>query len=118
MPAAACEHFESSLAVFRDDGNVLYMIWSLLGLAAASDAAEDRARSEECQREMLALTESRGESMYRGWALWGAGMGAWQRGEHSGAKELVMQGLQLARSVDDRISGAGCIEVLVVDRGG
>ena len=117
---AACEHFESSLAVFRDDGNVLYMIWSLSGLAAASDAAEDWARSEECQREMLALTESRGEFMYRGWALWGAGMGAWRRGEYSGAKELVMQGLQLARSVDDRTGGAGCIEVLswiAVDEG-
>ncbi|MFD9661036.1 ATP-binding protein [Rhodococcus sp. NPDC059968] len=109
---AACEHFESSLAVFREDGNVLYKIWSLLGLAAASDADGDWARSEECQREMLALTEPRDESMYRGWALWGAGMGAWRRGEQPRAKDLLSQGLQLARAVDDRTNAAGCIEVL------
>ena len=119
-PATACGHFESSLAVFREEGNLLYMIWSLLGLALASDADGNQTRSEECQRETVALTESRGESVYRGWALCGAGIRARQRGEHSRAKDLVMQGLQLARSVDDRTTAAGCIEVLswiAVDEG-
>ncbi|MFF2109425.1 ATP-binding protein [Rhodococcus koreensis] len=110
--AAACEYFESSLPVFREDGNPLYLMWSLLGLALACDAAGDRARSEECQREILAVTESRGESVYRGWSLWGAAMGAWRRGEGSRAKDLVTRGLQLARLVDDRISAMGCLELL------
>ncbi|QSE80871.1 ATP-binding protein [Rhodococcus koreensis] len=108
----ACEYFESSLPVFREDGNPLYLMWSLLGLALACDAAGDRARSEECQREILAVTESRGESVYRGWSLWGAAMGAWRRGEGSRAKDLVTRGLQLARLVDDRISAMGCLELL------
>ncbi|MEN0136081.1 MAG: LuxR C-terminal-related transcriptional regulator, partial [Rhodococcus sp. (in: high G+C Gram-positive bacteria)] len=110
--AAACEYFESSLPVLRADGNPLYLMWSLLGLALAGDAAGDRARSEECQREILAVTESRGESVYRGWSLWGAAMGAWRRGEVPRAKELVTSGLQLARLVDDRISAMGCLELL------
>ncbi|ABG95040.1 probable transcriptional regulator, LuxR family protein [Rhodococcus jostii RHA1] len=110
--STACEYSESSLGVFREDGNPLYMIWSLLGLALASDAAGNRTRSEECRREVLALTASRGESVYRGWSLWGLGMGAWNRGEHSHAKDLVTQGLQCARLVDDRISAAGCMEIL------
>ncbi|PBC49899.1 LuxR family transcriptional regulator [Rhodococcus sp. ACS1] len=110
--AAACEYFESSLPVFREHGNPLYLMWSLLGLALACDAAGDRARSEECQREILAVTESRGESVYRGWSLWGAAMGAWRRGEGSRAKDLVTRGLQLARLVDDRISAMGCLELL------
>ncbi|MFC9555162.1 ATP-binding protein [Rhodococcus sp. NPDC056960] len=109
---AACEHFESSLAVFREEGTLLYVIWSLLGLALAGDAAGNRIRSEECQREILALTESRGESVYRGWSLWGAGVGAWRRGEYAGAKDLLTQGLKLARLVDDRVSAVGCMEVL------
>jgi predicted ATPase/DNA-binding CsgD family transcriptional regulator len=108
----ACEYFETSLGVFREDGNPLYMIWSLLGLALASDTAGNRTRSEECRREVLALTESRGEAVYRGWSLWGSGMEAWNRGEHSHAKDLATQGLQCARLVDDRISAAGCIEIL------
>ncbi|MFC0447468.1 ATP-binding protein [Rhodococcus jostii] len=118
--ATACEHFESSLAVFRTDGNLLYLIWSLLGLALASDADGDRTRSEECRGEILALTASRGEFVYRGWALWGLGMGAWQRGEPSRAKDLLTQALPLARNVDDRISAGGCMEVLswiAVDEG-
>ncbi|KAF0957050.1 hypothetical protein MLGJGCBP_01127 [Rhodococcus sp. T7] len=116
----ACEHFESSLAVFRTDGNLLYMIWSLFGLALASHADGNRIRSEECHQEILTITESRGESIYRGWALWGLGMGAWERGEHSRAKDLLTRGLQLALSVDDRASAAGCLEVLTwiaVDEG-
>ncbi|MFD9669118.1 ATP-binding protein [Rhodococcus sp. NPDC059968] len=108
----AVEHFDSSLAVFRTDGNLLYMIWSLFGLALASDAGGDLIRSEECQREILALTESRGETVYRGWSLWGAAMTAWQRREYSRAKDLVTQGLQLARVVDDRINAVGCMQVL------
>ena len=118
--ATACGYFESSLTDFREDGNLLYMIWSLIGLALASDADGNRTRSEDCQREILALTESRGESVYRGWSLWGAAMGAVERGEHSRAKELVRQGLQLARLVDDRISVGVCMEVLswiAVDEG-
>ncbi|WP_009476146.1 LuxR C-terminal-related transcriptional regulator [Rhodococcus sp. JVH1] len=118
--STACEHFESSLAVFRKEGNLLYMIWSLLGLALASDADGHRTRSEECYREILALTESRGESVYRGWSLWCAGVGAWRGREHSHAKDLVTQGLQLARLVDDHTSAAGCMEVLswiAVDEG-
>ncbi|GAF42905.1 ATP-binding protein [Rhodococcus wratislaviensis] len=110
--ATACECFESSIAVFRQDGNLLYLIWSLLGLATASDAAGNRTRSEECRREVVALTESRGESVYRGWALWGLGVASWERGEHSPAKKLIAQVLQLARSGDDRISFGGCLEVL------
>ncbi|RYF39493.1 MAG: LuxR family transcriptional regulator, partial [Comamonadaceae bacterium] len=75
--ATACECFESSLEVFRKDGHLLYMIWSLLGLALASDADENQTRSEECYREILALTEPRGEFIYRGWALWGLGVSSW-----------------------------------------
>ncbi|MFD9661012.1 ATP-binding protein [Rhodococcus sp. NPDC059968] len=118
--ATACEHFESSLTVFREDGNLLYMIWSLNGLALASDASGDWSRSDECRQEILELTGARGESVYRGWVSWSAGMRARQRGEYSRAKALATRGLQLARSVDDRISAAGCIEVLswiAVDEG-
>ncbi|MDV8070716.1 LuxR C-terminal-related transcriptional regulator [Rhodococcus sp. IEGM 1366] len=110
--STATERFESSLVVFRRDGDQLHMIWSLFGLALASAADGDWMRSEECQHEIQALTESRGESIYRGWSLRAAGMWAWQRGEHSGAKGLVRQALELARSVEDRTSAAGCIEVL------
>ncbi|MBV6756767.1 ATP-binding protein [Rhodococcus opacus] len=110
--AAACKYFESSLPVLREDGNLLYLMWSLLGLVLAGDAAGDRTRSEECQREILQVTESRGESVYRGWSLWGAAMGAWRRGEGPRANDLVARGLQLARLVDDRISALGCMELL------
>lgn len=114
--ATACRHFESSLAVFRTDGNQLYLISSLLGLALASDADGNRTRSEVCWQEILALTEARGKSVYRGWALWGLGLGAWQRGEHSRAEDLVTQGLHRARSVDDCVSAGVCMEVLCGSR--
>ncbi|NIL78885.1 hypothetical protein RhoFasB10_05072 [Rhodococcus sp. B10] len=43
--ATACEYFESSLAVFLAYGDLLYMIWSLFGLALASDTDGNRMRS-------------------------------------------------------------------------
>jgi predicted ATPase/DNA-binding NarL/FixJ family response regulator len=110
--ATASELFACSLTTFRKDGHLLYMIWSLLGLASASDAAGNQARSEECWGEILALTESRGETVYRGWSLWGVGKMAWDRGECTHARELLNQAVQFARSVDDRISAVGCMEVL------
>ncbi|MFD6059585.1 ATP-binding protein [Rhodococcus wratislaviensis] len=118
--ATACDYFESSLAVFRKEGHLLYMIWSLLGLALASDADGNQTRSEECWQEVLELTEPRGESIYRGWALWGLGTGAWHRGELARAKEILTQGLRLARSVDDQTSAVRCVEVfawIAVDAG-
>ncbi|MDF3305349.1 hypothetical protein P3H15_09985 [Rhodococcus sp. T2V] len=105
--AAARKHFEHSLAVFRNGGNLLYMIRSLFGLALASDADGNRTRREECRREILALIESRGESVYRRWSLWRLRVGALQRDEHSHAKDLLTQALPLARSVDDRSSTGG-----------
>ncbi|WP_160095452.1 ATP-binding protein [Rhodococcus sp. T7] len=119
-PVTACKHFESSLAGFRTDGNLLYRIWSLFGLALASHADGNWIRSQECHHEILTITESRGESIYRGWALWGLAMCARERGEHSRATELVTQGLRLALSGDDRTSATGCIDVLswiAVDEG-
>ncbi|PBC35863.1 LuxR family transcriptional regulator [Rhodococcus sp. ACPA4] len=110
--AGASAHFESSLAAFRTEGHILYMIWSLLGLAVSSSAQGDWARSDECHREILQLTESCGESVYRGWSLLGAGIGAWNRGNFSRAKELAEEGVRLARSADNRLGAAGCIEVL------
>ncbi|AWK72597.1 LuxR family transcriptional regulator [Rhodococcus oxybenzonivorans] len=108
---AARANYEAALAVFRTDDNLLHLIWGLLGLALATGST-DPDRSAQCQSEILALTEAHGESVYRSWSLWAAGMSAWQHRDFEGAEGLLKQGLQLAGMVDDRISAAGCLEVL------
>ncbi|QQZ16924.1 MULTISPECIES: ATP-binding protein [Rhodococcus] len=108
--ARAC--FEDALAEFRDKGNLLQLTWGLLGLALVSGMQGDGAVAKMCGSEIFALTEAHGESVYRGWSLWAAGMAAWQRGHLALADDYVKQGLRLSHLVDDRISACGALEVL------
>jgi len=60
----------------------------------------------------LALSESHGESMYRMLALVSMGAAKWRHGEGDHAIQLVRQGLELARLVNDRRTAAYCLETL------
>ncbi|WP_072691110.1 ATP-binding protein [Rhodococcus marinonascens] len=103
---------EEALVVFRDKGNLLQLVWGLFGVALVSAIQGETSTAKMYGTEISDLTEAHGESVYRGWSLWVAGVAAWQRGQLELAEDYVKQGLRLSQLVDDRISACGALEVL------
>lgn len=104
--------FDAALDGYRSETDVLWQVWSLLGLTLASQLLGDPMRADACHEKLLSITESHGESVYRGWSLWAAGLAKWHRGDPNSAATLLADALLLARKVDDRISSGWCMETL------
>ena len=64
------------------------------------------------QEKALALAQSRGESVYREYALWSLGIGWWRHRKPDRAAELLQEALQLTYVVDDPRQAAACLEGL------
>ncbi|MFC7449191.1 ATP-binding protein [Rhodococcus daqingensis] len=107
----AVDSFEKVLDAFRAQRNPLLLIATLLGLALAHGLLGDAERAVACQEEALAITESRGESVYRAYALCTLGLALWQSDPRR-ATGLLEQGLRLSRVVDDLLGSAICVEAL------
>ena len=104
-------HFEKALTdIDTDDPTVHGAAMTLMGWVREFQG--DVSRALVWQEKALALTESLGESVYRSWVLWSVGIGWWRQGKLERAEELLNQGLQLSRLVDDPRHGAACLEAL------
>ncbi|MBC2638101.1 MULTISPECIES: protein kinase domain-containing protein [unclassified Rhodococcus (in: high G+C Gram-positive bacteria)] len=115
--ATSC--FERALIVFRHAENELAVrieCLTLLGLAYQLDTAPRRAL--ECHEEVLAITETQGESIYRSYALWAMAVAQFGLDAHSRALALLEDGLRLGRLVDDPVGCANCVEVFAWIAGG
>ncbi|MEV0946699.1 LuxR C-terminal-related transcriptional regulator [Rhodococcus sp. NPDC049939] len=111
LPSARTR-MEESLVVFREKGNLLQLVWGLFGAALVSGMQGETTTAKMYGTELSDLTEAHGESVYRGWSLWAAGVAAWQCGQLELAEDYVKQGLRLSHLVDDRISACSALEVL------
>ncbi|GAF48217.1 protein kinase domain-containing protein [Rhodococcus wratislaviensis] len=110
--ARAVSGLERALSVFREAENDLALqieSLTLLGLAYQLRDAEPH-RAVECYEEVLTITEARGESVYRSYALWAMAVAQWRLGAQSRALDLLGQGLRLARRVEDPVGCANCFE--------
>ncbi len=83
-----------------------------LHAAMASGLLGDTARAVSCQQEVLAITESRGESEYRARSLWVLALMVWQQGNSGRATKLVAEGLQMTRLTNDPVGAAWCLQTL------
>lgn len=84
----------------------------LLQLGWAHAFRGDTAQALVSHEKALTITESRGESVYRSYALWGTGVAHWQQGNEESAVRLLQQCLRLARLRDDPMMAAPCMEAL------
>ncbi len=64
------------------------------------------------EERALAVAESSGESVYRGYALWSLGVGRWRHGERDRAEELLQEALRTTKAANDRRQAAACLEAL------
>ncbi|MFC4605077.1 ATP-binding protein [Rhodococcus kronopolitis] len=105
--------FEVSVGAFRARGNLLMEISALQGLSMASGLLGSVDRAVTCCGQVLALTEPRGESLYRARALWTLGLVLWELGDDNNrAEELVREGLSHTRMAGDAVSAGWCLQIL------
>ena len=77
--------------------------WSLPATPAARSSWQEKA---------LALATSRGETVYRSYALWEFGIRWFQHGRLDRAEQLLQEGLRVAQLINDQRNAAGCLEGL------
>ena len=105
----ACARFEAALSQVDDPGmQITAMI--LLGWSLEFDGEIGRALL--WQEKALALAESHGESVYRGYAMWSLGIGWWRHRKPDRAAELLTAALRLTQLVDDPRQAAASLEGL------
>ncbi|PBC39266.1 protein kinase [Rhodococcus sp. ACS1] len=108
----AIELLQEALDAFTAQGDLHAQVLVLLTLGWARELQQDTTGALECREKALTITESRGESVYRSYALWGTAIAVWRQGDHGRALELLRQGLALVRRRRDPFLAAHCIEGL------
>ncbi len=71
---------------------------TLFALGVVAERTGDPSLADACYREMLAVTEPRGEVFYRSMALWMAALGAWRQGRFAQAAATAREGLRITRA--------------------
>ena len=105
----ACSRFEEALDAV-DDPTLRVSAMLLLGWGL--EFGGEIGRALIWQEKALALAESSGESVYRGYALWSLGVGWWQNGKPDRAEQLLTDALRVAHLVNDPRQAAACLEAL------
>jgi non-specific serine/threonine protein kinase len=103
---------EEALEVFGARGDLSSRVWVLMMLGLVYEFQGDVPRAVGCHQQVLGITESHGESVYRSYSLWALGVAALQQGDRGQAGELLKQCLRLNRLVDDTFTAAMTLEAL------
>jgi len=101
----------------KDSGELTVQAGALVLLGFVHAFRGNTAAALARLNEALALSESCGESVYRGYAMWAMGIITWRLGEPDRAAQLLRQGLGLAKLVNDPRNAAACMEVLALISG-
>ncbi|MFE5474088.1 protein kinase [Nocardia sp. NPDC056541] len=101
-----------AIEVYEAGGERSLQLDALISLGLSRALLGDTARALVCFEQVLAITESAGETMLRSWASWAAGYVVWRRGESAHAAHLLEEGIRLARLVADPLVAAACTEAL------
>ncbi|MBY8858655.1 protein kinase [Nocardia sp. CA2R105] len=111
-PTRSHPHLEAALAEFREQGkNALEIsVGYALGLAYGLCGLTQQAT--ECFQHVLAITERRGEQMYRSYSLWALAIVIWRQGNADHAVRLLDQSLELARQAHNPRVASSCLAAL------
>ncbi|WP_124395880.1 protein kinase domain-containing protein, partial [Rhodococcus wratislaviensis] len=103
---------EDAISVFTEQGYLLFHVIALGILGMLHDLRNDTEQAIECLERVIAITEARGESVYRSYMVWALAVAVWRHGNRARAIPLLRQALQLDRLVNDRLNASICLQVL------
>ncbi|MFC9356039.1 protein kinase [Rhodococcus sp. NPDC057014] len=111
LPAAR-SHLDKAVQVYAARDVLLLQVAALNGLGMTHELLNDTERAIEYYERVLAITETRGESVYRSYVLWALAVAVWRAGERARAVLLLGLGLHETRRVNDRHSASMCLQAL------
>jgi len=111
--AGELDHGITALKAALDaGGDPIAQAAALLSLGWADEMRGDIASALAYYGQVLALSESQGETINRTNALWSIGIAKWRVGAQDEAMQSLRQALQYARDINDRRAAAACLEAL------
>ncbi|WP_016881765.1 MULTISPECIES: protein kinase domain-containing protein [unclassified Rhodococcus (in: high G+C Gram-positive bacteria)] len=108
----ALAHLENAIEVYAARDDLLFQVVGLIGLGMTHDMLTETERAIDCHERVLAITEPRGEVVYRSYTLWALAVAVWRHGDRARAVRLLEQALQLNRRVNDRLNASMCLQAL------
>lgn len=109
---AAASSFIEALAGLQGDEFLRQRAETLVLLGMCYGLAGDDEQAAATLESCLDLCSAVGESWYRAYALWFAGLVGWRRGDVSAAIRLEREALGNTQVIDDRLLTALCFEAL------
>ncbi|MFZ2176750.1 MAG: LuxR C-terminal-related transcriptional regulator, partial [Rhodococcus sp. (in: high G+C Gram-positive bacteria)] len=105
-------HLETALQEYAGRGDILFEVVALVTLGVTRELLGDTNRAIECYERLLAITEARGESVYRAYSLWALAVAVWRQGDRARAARLLGQALRVGRNINDRLSTSMGLQAL------
>ncbi|AHK36118.1 protein kinase/transcriptional regulator [Rhodococcus opacus PD630] len=111
-PTEARMLLDKCVRVFAAESDVLFHVSALHGLGVAHELLNDTERAIESYERVMAITEARGESVYRSYSRWALAIAIWRQGDRIRAAHLLVQALRAARRVNDRLNASFSLQAL------
>jgi predicted ATPase len=105
----ACARLQTVVSVVQDPA---LQVAAMLFLGWGLEFQGELGRALIWQEKALAVAESHGESVYRGYALWSIGIGWWRNGKPDRAEHLLKDALRVTHLVNDQRQAAASLEGL------
>ncbi|GAA4475558.1 hypothetical protein GCM10023094_13200 [Rhodococcus olei] len=95
-------NLERAAAAFRGESDLPHLVPTLAWLAFGLELLGDMTRATAAYQQLVALTQARGEVVWRAMALSDYGFAIWQQGDRRRGVEFLEQALRLSREVGSR----------------
>ncbi|MET8795570.1 protein kinase [Nocardia sp. NPDC004568] len=111
-PDAAPAYFERAVALTGADPASQLRMSALALLGWAYELSGETAQASEYYRELLRITEPRGELLHRAAALRGLGIAVWRDGDPERARRLLQDALRVNSGLNSTVINMFCLEAL------
>lgn len=108
----AREHFGQAVDLTESDPHGQLRMSALALLGWAYEQAGETLRAGDFYRDVLAVTEPRGEVLHRAAALRGLGVTEWRRGARERAQQLLTEALRVNSGLNSTVITVFCLDAL------
>ncbi|MGI5217979.1 protein kinase domain-containing protein [Nocardia sp. CA-290969] len=105
-------HFERMVALTESDPYGQPRMSALALVGFAYEIGGDTARAADFYRDVLSVTEPRGEVLHRAAALRGLGVVEWRNGSRDRARQLLTEALRVNSGLHSTVIAVLCLEAL------
>ncbi|MGQ4599819.1 protein kinase domain-containing protein [Nocardia sp. R6R-6] len=111
-PADARPYMEQAAQIYSEHEVSLHYIFALTFLGLSYDLCNNTQSAVEYYERALAITDARGELVYRSYVLWSLAFALWRQGDRTRANRLLHEALAASGRIKDRFNASMCLRSL------